>query len=173
MNDSYLLRTSIGTIVIDLSFILFPSMIFAQYSREISLSNGERVRLDNAKGGFYSVVMKDGKVQSVQQGDPNEVVHLIVVFKDQPLAAYQVKKSSLQKTSIASAYATLQTSHASFRAALNTVSQQLSVQMKSDYSYTITRDYYRALNGVACTRKFNYSPKNKNRQRDGNSLGSP
>ena len=153
MNDSYLSRTSIGIIVIALSFLLFPTIIFAQHSREISLSNGQHVRIDNSKGGFYSVITKNGKIESVLQENPDQVVHVIVTFRDRPLAAYKVKKLSLQKTAMASVYSALQTGHSSFRTALNTIRQQLSAQLKSDYSYTIKREYYRALNGVALTCK--------------------
>ena len=153
MNNSYPRSARIGTIVIALSFLLSPIIVLAQHIREISLSSGERVRLDNANGGFYSVVTKDGKIESVHQENPDEVVHLIVTFKDRPLAAYLPRKSSLRKTSMTSVYTTLQTSHSAFRAALNTIRQQLSAQMKSDYRYTIKREYYEALNGVALTCK--------------------
>ncbi len=137
-----------GAIILTLFSLLSTTDIFAQY-HELYLSNGEHAKLDNPNGGFYSVLTKDGKIQSVYNEDPEEVVRLIVTFKDQPLAAYQAKKPSLQKTSMSNVYATLQASHASFRAALSTVRQRLSIQRKADYGYTITRDYYRVLNGVA------------------------
>jgi subtilisin family serine protease len=135
-------------IVIAISFLISSTNIYSQY-HEFYLSNGEHIRLDNPKGAGYSVITKDGKIQSVHKDDPEEVIRIIVTFKDQPLAAYQDKQSSLQKTSLASVYASLQASHTSFRQALSTLRDQLSVQLNSDYSYTITRDYYRALNGVA------------------------
>jgi subtilisin family serine protease len=122
--------------------------IYAQHS-ELVLSNGEHVRLDNPNGGVSSVIIKDGKVQSVQKENPQEIVHLIVTFKEKSLAAYQNKKSLLQKASLSSVYIALQASHASFRTALNTIQQQSSLRSQSVYDYTIKRDYYRALNGVA------------------------
>ena len=72
-----------------------------------------------------------------------------MTFKEKSLAAYQNKKSLLQKASLSSVYTSLQVSHTSFRTALNTIQQQLSIQSQSVYDYTIKRDYYRALNGVA------------------------
>ncbi len=149
MDHPGLRRFSVGVVTAVVSFLIFPTSIYPQHCREIALSNGQRVRIDNSKSGFYSVVTKNGKIESVLQENPDEVVHVIVTFKDRPLAKYKAKKSSLQKTAMASVYATLQTSHSSFRTALNTLRQQLSAQMKSDYSYTIRREYYRALNEVA------------------------
>jgi subtilisin family serine protease len=147
MNRFTVSHISVRAIFITLSIFIFSASIFAQH-RELYLSNGEHVRVDNPKGGSYSVVTKDGKIQSIHKDDPEEVVHIIVTFKDPPLAAYK-DKSLLQKTSLSSVYASLQERHESFRTELNTVRQQLSAQLKSDYSYKITRDYYRALNGVA------------------------
>ena len=138
-----------GAIVIALFIFPFFTNAYAQHYTEITTSNGQQVRIDNSKGGSYSFITKNGKIESVPQENPDEVEHFIVTFKDPPLAVYQTKKSSLQKSSISSAYATLQASHESFRTALNAIRQQSSAQMKSDNSYTIKRDYYRALNGVA------------------------
>ena len=149
MDHSTLRRLSIGVVTVAVSFLAFSTNIYAQHYKEITLSNGQQVRIDNSKGGFYSVVAKNGKIESVHQENPDEVVHLIVTFKDRPLAAYHPKKPSLQKTLMTSVYTTLQTSHSAFRSALNSISQQLSMQLKSDYSFTITREYYQALNGVA------------------------
>lgn len=146
-------RISILVLVVVLFSPVFVATIYAQHYREIYLSNGQHVRIDDSKTGFYSVVTKNGEVQSVYQDNPDEAVRLIVTFKDRPLAAYQSKKSSLQKTAMVSVYATLQSSHSSFRTALAGISQQLSAQMRSDYSYTVKREYYRALNGVALTCK--------------------
>lgn len=153
MNYSTPRRVSIRTLVISLCFFISSTSIYAQHYHEIYPSNGQHVRIDDSKAGFYSVFTKNGEVQSVYQDNPDEAVRLVVTFKDRPLTAYQSKKSSLQKTAMASVYATLQTSHSSFRTDLNSISQQLSAQMKSDYSYTIRREYYRALNGVALTCK--------------------
>lgn len=121
---------------------------YAQFFNEISLSNGERVRIDNSEGGFYSVFMQNDKIQSVHKENPEEVVRLIVTFKDQPLSIYQNRKT-LQNTSLALIFASMQESHESFRTSLNTIKQNLSAQMGSDYGFKIKRDYYRALNGVA------------------------
>lgn len=156
MNHFTISHISVRAIVIALSFLVSLANIFAQH-RELYLSTGEHVSVDNPKGGSYSVVTKDGKIQSMHKDDPEEVVRVIVTFKDPPLAAYQ-DKSLLQKTSLLSVYASLQESHASFRTDLNNIRQHLSSQLKSDYSYTITHDYYRALNGVAleCKRGMIY-----------------
>ena len=138
-----------GAIVTALLIFPFFTNSYAQNYTEITTSNGQHVRIDNPKRGVYSVVTKDGNIQPVHQENPDEVVRIIVTFKDPPLTIYRTKKSSLQKSPLSSAYTTLQASHESFRTALNTIRQQLSAQLKSDYGYTIKRDYYRALNGVA------------------------
>ena len=146
---------SIAAMLITLSFLISSTKIFAQH-HELYLSNGEHVRLDSPKGSVYSVLTKNGKIQSVHMINPEEVVRVIVTFKDRPLSVYQVKDSMLLKTSLASVYTSLQASHMSFRTALNNIQQQLSAQLKSDFGYTITRDYYRAMNGVAmeCKRRM-------------------
>ena len=149
MNHPNSSQVNIGVVVITLFIFISSTNLFAQYYNEINLSNGEHVRLESPTQGTSAVAIENGKIVSVQKDNPDEVVGLIVTFKDYPLATYQAKKSSLQKTSVLSIYASLQTSHASFKTALSTISQTLSAQFKSDYSYTITRDYYRALNGVA------------------------
>jgi subtilisin family serine protease len=142
-------RVNVRAIVIFLSLLISSANIYAQRYSEIHLSNGEHAKYEKPKCGVSSVKIENGKVVSIRKENLDEVVGLIVTFKDLPLAAYRIKGSSLRKTSIASLYASLQASHASFRTALNTVKQQLSAQLKSDYSYAIKRDYYRSLNGVA------------------------
>ncbi len=149
MNYIHLRHISTVTLVIALSLIFLPSDIFAQHYSEIYLSNGRHVRIDNTKGGTYSVFSNNGRLQSVQMKNPEEEVRIIVTFKDRPLADYRIEKHSLQKTSIAVVYASLQSSHLAFRTALNAVSSQMTAQLKSDYGYKITRDYYSAINGVA------------------------
>ena len=149
MNHLILRHIRIHAIVIVFVILTFSTTIFAQHYKEIFLSNGEHVRIDKSNYGFSAVMMENGKVVSVQKDNPEEVVRVIVTFKEQPLTVYQHKKSSLQKSSLSSVYAAMQDRHISFRTALNTIRQQLSVQRKSDYNYTIKRDYYRALNGVA------------------------
>ena len=149
MNHLILRHIRIHAIVIVFVILTFSTTIFAQHYKEIFLSNGEHVRIDKSNYGFSAVMMENGKVVSVQKDNPEEVVRVIVTFKEQPLTVYQHKKSSLQKSSLSSAYAAMQDRHISFRTALNTIRQQLSVQRKSDYNYTIKRDYYRALNGMA------------------------
>ncbi|MCG6915819.1 protease inhibitor I9 family protein, partial [bacterium BMS3Abin03] len=148
-NHLYVKFVHSGVITTAFFLFLFFSNVYAQHYTEITTSNGEHIRLDNPSGTVYSVLSKDGKIQSVQSLNPDEVVRLIVTFKDPPLAVYQINKSSLQRSSLSSVYITLQASHESFRTALNNIQQQLSTQLKSDYSYIIKRDYYRALNGVA------------------------
>jgi len=148
-NHLYVKFVHSGVITTALFLFLFFSNVYAQHYTEITTSNGEHIRLDNPNGTVYSVLSKDGKIQSVQSLNPDEVVRLIVTFKDPPLAVYQINKSSLQRSSLSSVYTTLQASHESFRTALNNIQLQLSTQLKSDYSYIIKRDYYRALNGVA------------------------
>lgn len=106
-------------------YLPFFTNVYAQHYSEIYLSNGEHVRSDNPKGTAYSVITQDGKIQSVHTENSEEVVRVIVTFKDLPLSVYKVKKSLLQKTSLASAYASLQTSHASFRTSLNTIRQSM------------------------------------------------
>ena len=132
----------INSSVIATTLFLFPffTNVYAQHYTEITTSNGEHIRLDNPNGTVYSVLSKDGKIQSVQSLNPNKVVRLIVTFKDPPLSVYQVNKSSLQRSSLSSVYTTLQASHESFRTALNNIQLQLSAQSKSDYSFTIKRD---------------------------------
>ena len=113
------------------------------------LPNAGPVRLDKPNGRAGSMYTNNGKVYSAQAISPDQSVRIIVSFKARPLATYQSKNSSLQKASVASIYSSLQSSHASFRTALDTLSHQLSRQSTSDYSYTISHEYYRALNGLA------------------------
>jgi hypothetical protein len=77
-------RISIQTIIIALSFLVSSTNIYAQHS-ELFHSNGEHVRYDNPKGGVYLMLTTDDKVQSAHKEDPEEVVHLIITFKDQLL----------------------------------------------------------------------------------------
>ena len=155
----FLLRfTGWLVIIMTLSVSMLSVNVRAQIYSETFLSNGDSISFDNPKGGFYSVITNNGKIQSVYKENPEEVVKIIVTFKDQPLAAYLFNRQVLHKVSIASVYASLQTSHSSFRTTLNTISQQMSRQLKSDYSYKISREYYRAINGVAlqCKREMVY-----------------
>ena len=141
-------QTKIAAAVIVLSMVFRSPEVCAQPASGISLPDGTQIAMDRAKGNAYSVLLRDGKLQSMHSNGPDSIVHLIVTFKDQPLVPYR-RKSSLQKSSLVSDYASLQNSHASFRAALNAIRQQLSIQSLPDHGYTITRDFYRALNGVA------------------------
>jgi subtilisin family serine protease len=143
------MRKNVGAVAIVLSFLVPSANVYAQHSSDIFLSNGKHLTPDKAGYGVSSLNMENAQIVSVQNEDPEEVVRLIVSFKDQPLSVYMPRKSTLQKTSISSVYSSMQTSHASFRTALTAVRQQLSARLNSDYSYTITREYYRALNGVA------------------------
>jgi subtilisin family serine protease len=142
--------------IVTFFFLIGSTNIFAQHHTEISNSKVEQVRIERPENGLSLLTMENGKIVSANKEDPQEVVRIIVTFKDQPLAAYHVNKQALQKISIASVYSSLQASHFSFMTALNTISQQLSNKFKSGYSYTVTRDYYRALNGVAiqCKRRM-------------------
>lgn len=97
MDHSILRRINIGVVNIAVSFLIFSTNIYAQHYREITLSNGQQVKIDNSKSGSYSFITKNGKIESVLQENPDEMVHLIVTFKDPPLAVYQTKKPSLQK----------------------------------------------------------------------------
>ena len=133
--------------VIFLSFLFFENVNAQGFNKYYS--NGEHFQVGEREAFVSSDKIENGKIASVKKENPDEAVRLIVTFNDKPLAIYMQKRSSLQKSSLSSAYATLQASHESFRTALNTIRQQLSAQLKSDYGYTIKRDYYRALNGVA------------------------
>ena len=135
-------------IVTALFVLLSPAGTSAQQHTQRALPNGEHVRLDNPNGHASSVLMKDGRIQSVQTDNPDDVVRLIVTFKEHAVALSH-RKPSLQKSSLAAAFASLHAGHASFRTALESIRQQLSAQSKSDNSYTITHEYYRAINGVA------------------------
>ena len=72
MNHHLLKCVSVWNAVIELSFFISLTNIYAQQS-ELVLSNGEHVRLDNPNGGVSSVIIKDGKVQSVQKENPQEI----------------------------------------------------------------------------------------------------
>ncbi len=148
MNLCAVRRISFGVVVIALCFLASSRNVYAQHSFETSPSDGGRVRLDNLNGRASSVFMKDGKILSSYTNNPDEVVRLIVGFKEQPLTISH-GTASLRKSSVSSLFASLQASHASFRTALDAILQQLSGQSKSDNSYTITHEYYRAMNGVA------------------------
>jgi len=130
-------------------FLTCSTNILAQYYSEITTSNGEHVRVNTPNKGVSLITMQNGKTTSILKENPEELVRIIVTFKDPPLTVYYVKKSSLQKTSIASAYSSLQAKHSAFRANLNTIQQKLSAQFQSDFSYKVTREYYRSINGVA------------------------
>ena len=126
-------RIVVGIVVIMLSSLVTSADVHAQRSSE---------------GVFSAVLVKDGKTQSVCSTNPDDVVRLIVSFKDQPLALRH-RKQSLQKSSVSTAFASLQSGHSGFRAALAAIGQQLSALSHADFSYSITHEYYRALNGVA------------------------
>lgn len=149
MCQEALRRMVVGTVFMVLSILVSQTNVCAQYYTEITLSNGKHIRMDGPNSGAGAVIIKNGKVASIRKENPDEIVRLIVILKDRPLAAYKIKKTSLEKAAMSSVYASLQASHDNFRTALNNTSQQLSAQKKSYYSYTIKRDYYRSLNGVA------------------------
>ena len=133
--------------VIFLSFLFFENVNAQGFDKYYS--NGDHFKVGKREAFVSSEKIENGKITSVKKENPVEAVRLIVTFKDKPLAVYVQKRSSLQKSSLLSVYAALQSGHESFRTALNTIRLQLSTQLKSDYGYTIKRDYYRALNGVA------------------------
>jgi hypothetical protein len=68
---------NIGVVTIAVSFLVSSTSIYAQHHHEIYLSNGQHVRIDDSKAGFYSVVTKNGKIQSVHQKNPDEVCGMI------------------------------------------------------------------------------------------------
>ena len=135
-------------IVIALSLLLFSPGAFTQHHNALNPSHDESVRLDYPGGHASSVFKKDGRVQSVHTNNPDDFVRLIVTLKEHALALSH-RRASLQKSSLATALVSLHAGHASFQIALETIRQQLSARTKSDNSYTITHEYYRAINGVA------------------------
>ncbi|MEJ2495240.1 MAG: S8 family serine peptidase, partial [Ignavibacteriaceae bacterium] len=148
MNHFTLRRNNMWKIAVLFTLLITVTSIYAQHS-ELILSNGRHVKIDNSRGVIRTAVTKDGKIQSILKENPNEIVRLIVTFKAQPLSVYQSKGSLTQKISLTSVYASLLLDHTNFRSSLNTIKEQLSVQLKSEYDYKIMRDYYRVLNGVA------------------------
>ena len=139
---------NMGKIVVLFTIFISIASVHAQHSW-YTLPNGQKMELDKTGSTIQTIVSKDGTIQSIHKENPDEIVRLIVTFKAPPLSVYRAKKSSLQKTSLSSVYASLQSDHTNFRSSLNKIKQQLSVQLKSDYNYKIRRDYYRSLNGVA------------------------
>ena len=77
MDHSTLRRLGLGVVTIVVPFLVCSTSIYAQRYHEIYLSNGQHVRIDDSKAGFYSVVMKNGKIQSVHQENPDEVRGII------------------------------------------------------------------------------------------------
>ena len=148
MNHFTLRRNNMWKIAVLFTLLITITSIYAQHS-ELILSNGRHVKIDNSRGVIRTAVTKDGKIQSILKENPDEIVRLIVTFKAQPLSVYQSKGSLTQKISLTSVYASLLLDHTNFRSSLNTIKEQLSVQLKSEYDYKIMRDYYRVLNGVA------------------------
>ena len=129
MNHSALSRIIIGAVLITLSFPISSLSVYAQHYSEISPSNGQHVRIDNPKDCIYTVVLKDGNIQTLYQQHPDKIVLQKVTFKDQHLAAHQVNKLSLQKAFITSFFAMLQVRRDFFRIALNTVNLQMSIRV--------------------------------------------
>jgi len=121
------------------------------YGQSLTISqNGSKpVSLKSSNGA--SVFVTDGKGKVISQktpGDPRAKVKLIITFKDQPLALYK-KNALMKQASISSVFSSLQNSHSSFKSSLTDIKQNLSSQSHFAYDFKITREYYKALNGVA------------------------
>ncbi len=142
-------------ILATLSFFICVSNIRAQHLK-VNLKDGQHISFDNPKDVVRMGFFKDRKMKSIPDENPEEVVKIIVIFKQQPLVSYQNINQSLNKASQLSAYTALKKVHSSFRTSLYIIEQQLSSRLGSDYRYTIRRDYYRVLNGVAldCKRRM-------------------
>jgi lactocepin len=112
----------------------------------IILPDGQRIDLPNSGSYSYSLETEDSKVNLFELEDPSEVVNVIVVFNDPPLAELMNLKSLAKASSTALTLSSLQMAHSQFKADLGKVIQRSSAQ---NFQCTIKHDYYRALNGIA------------------------
>jgi subtilisin family serine protease len=157
--------------ILALSFLVPPLDVQAQY-QGMTLLGRNQVSVNGNAPVFYSYTTENGKLKSLHVEDPQEVVKVIVTLKDKPLALYW-KKHALQKTWLATVQATLQATHSSVKSKISTIAQELSAKTNFHYQYTVRREYYTAINGLAleCNRglmKYIQSlPEVKNVQLDG------
>jgi subtilisin family serine protease len=135
---------TLGILALSLATLLD---VRAQY-QWITLPNGNRVTVNRNAPVSYSYTTENGKLKSLHAEDPQEVVKVIVTLKDKPLALYW-KKQALQKTSLATVQATLQAAHSSVKSKITTIAQELSARTNFHYQYTVRREYYTAINGMA------------------------
>jgi hypothetical protein len=70
---------------------LTPVMDICAQNSWITLPDGRRVSVDKNAPVFCSYTTEDGKLKSLQMKDPREVVKVIVMLKDRPLAQYKKK----------------------------------------------------------------------------------
>jgi subtilisin family serine protease len=157
--------------ILALSFVVPFSHVHPQ-DHWVTLPNGKQISANKNTPLFYTYHTENGKIKSLHVEDPQEVVKVIVTLKDDPLALYK-KKYAFQKTSLATVQSTLQAAHSSVKSKISIIAQQLSAKTSFHYQYTVRREYYTAINGLAleCNRgMMNYIrslPEVKNVQLDG------
>ena len=138
-------RLTLGLLAV--SFLALFSNGVAQ-NKSVNLPDGKRISINKNSLPSYSYTMKNGKAESVPSEDPHELVRVIVVLKDKPLALYRTKKAP-DKISMTSVHSSLQAVHSSVKSKIAAIAQQLSSRGNFQYHYNVIRDYYEALNGIA------------------------
>jgi subtilisin family serine protease len=133
--------------VIALSFVMSLCTVYGQ-TQWLRLPNDSIIQVNKNHPISYTYTKEHGKLKSLQVEDPQEVVKVIVTLKDEPLALYK-KKYAFQKTSLATVQSTLQAAHSSVKNKISAIAQQLSAKTNFHYQYTVRREYYTAINGMA------------------------
>jgi subtilisin family serine protease len=139
------IRLTLGMLALS---ILVPLVGVQAQDQRMTLLGGNQVTVNKNAPFFYSYTTENGKLKSLQVEDPQEVVKVIVKLKDEPLALYK-KKYAFQRTSLATVQSTLQAAHSSVKSKISAIAQQLSAKTNFHYQYTVRREYYTAINGMA------------------------
>jgi subtilisin family serine protease len=139
------IRLTLGMLA--LSFVV-PLLNVLSQDRWVTLPDGKQIIANKNTPLSYTYHTENGELKSLHMEDPQEIVKVIVTLKDEPLALYK-KKNALQKTSLEAYQSTLQAVHSSVKSKISTIAQQLSTKTNFHYQYTVRREYYTAINGVA------------------------
>jgi hypothetical protein len=130
------------------AFLLLPFKSTYAQEHWITLPDGKHMSVNKNEPVTISSTKENGNLKSLQTEDPKEVIKIIVTLKEKPLALYK-EKSVLRKVSLINVKSTLQELHSSVKSKINRIAQQLSARSNFQYQYTVRREYYTSLNGMA------------------------
>ena len=134
--------------ILVVTICLFLAMNVQAQNKWMTLRNGVRNSSDKEGPQKVKYEIINGEMIIREIESPKEIVKIIVILKDNPLAQYKTEKA-LRKISLTNMISSLKQAHSEMIAKIDNIARNLSSSANFQYSYKIHRQYYTALNGMA------------------------